>query len=82
MRTLKVVSLIQAQASYGIYLNADALGNVQADTDGNLPTRFDLFVGGNSNMNWGARLGYETITNKTAALDEEAAGLTSQFLLS
>ena len=63
-----------ASLNYGIYLNADALGNVQADTAGNLPTRFDLFLGGNSNMNWGARLGYETITNKTATLDEEASG--------
>ena len=63
-----------ASLNYGIYLNADALGNVQADTAGNLPTRFDVFVGGNSNMNWGARLGYETITNKTATEDEDATG--------
>jgi len=63
-----------ASLNYGIYLNADALGNVQADTAGNLPTRFDVFVGGNSNMNWGARLGYQTITNKTATEDEDATG--------
>jgi hypothetical protein len=63
-----------ASMNYGIYLNADALGNVQADSSTNNPTRFDIFVGGNSNMNWGARLGYETITNKTATLDEDATG--------
>ena len=59
--------------NYGIYLNADALGNVQASSAGN-PNRFDVFVGGNTNMNWGARLGYQTVTNKTAALDEDASG--------
>ena len=64
-----------ASMNYGIYLNANALGNVQQDTNNNNPNRFDLFVAGNGNMNWGARLGYETITNKTAALDESASGL-------
>ena len=64
-----------ASMNYGLYLNADALGNVQAAANDNNPTRFDVFVGGNSMMNWGARLGYETVTNNVSGQTaQEASG--------
>jgi hypothetical protein len=61
-----------ANLNYGLYLNADAYtGNVQDGTGALSPQRFDLFVGGNAGMNWGARLGYQSLTQ--SANDEEAS---------
>ena len=56
-----------ASLNYGLYLNADAYdsstgGNVQNGTTTN-PQRFDLFLSSQKTSSWGARLGYETMTD-------------------
>jgi hypothetical protein len=59
--------------NYGLYLNSNNLGNVSEGIN-DTPDRFDVFVGGNTNMNWGARIGYQSITDKSNDLDEDASG--------
>ena len=55
--------------NYGLYLNSDAHGNV----DNNLnPARVDLVVGGDAGLNWGLRLGYESM--EAAGSNHEASG--------
>ena len=51
--------------SYGLYLNSDVRGNVSitlvpAGATTIDPARLDLFLKGNSGMNWGVRLGRVT----------------------
>jgi hypothetical protein len=60
-----------ASVNYGVYLNADALGNVQDGTAVNAQ-RFDVFVSGNSGMSWGARLGYASVMDDSN--NEDANG--------
>jgi hypothetical protein len=55
--------------NYGLYFNSGAHGNV----DNNLsPARVDLVVGGDAGLNWGLRLGYESM--EAAGLNHEASG--------
>ena len=78
----KVVFLTPQQPKYGLYLNADAYdssagGNVQNGTTTN-PQRFDLFLSSQKTSDWGARLGYETMTdtanNEEVSLDLSTPG--------
>ena len=55
--------------SYGLYLNSSAQGNLGNSAGGAAPGRLDLFLKGNSGMNWGVRLGYESITVDAANED-------------
>ena len=55
-----VTLTLQQVLNYGVYLNADALGNVQDGSAVNAQ-RFDVFASGNSGMSWGARLGYSSV---------------------
>ena len=54
--------------SYGLYLNSDVNDNLADSSAGAQPVRADLFVKGNSGMNWGVRLGYESITADAGSL--------------
>ena len=67
--------------NYGVYLNStDTYGNVADATSvdfGNgavavVPGRLDLFLSGNSGMDWGVRLGYESVDSETN--NEEGSG--------
>ena len=49
--------------SYGVYLGSDINNNLSSASSGAQPARLDLFVKGNSGMDWGVRLGYESVTN-------------------
>ena len=64
-----------ASVNYGVYLGADALGNVQ---DGSTVTaqRFDVFAAGNSGMNWGARLGYSSVMDDSSNEDSNGFDLS------
>ena len=57
--------------SYGLYLNSTAHGdNVQTSgANGVDPGRLDLFLKGNSGMNWGVRLGYSSILVDASNID-------------
>ena len=48
--------------NYGIYLNSSEHGQLASSASGAAPGRLDVFLQGNSGMNWGVRLGYESIT--------------------
>ena len=63
--------------NYGVYLNStDTYGNVGDATAVNgaaiVPGRLDLFLSGNSGMDWGVRLGYESVDSETNS--EEGSG--------
>ena len=53
--------------NYGLYLNStDTYGNVQDSDAGTIGAgRIDLFLSGNSGMDWGVRLGYSRIEVNT-----------------
>jgi len=52
-----------ASMSYGLYLNSSEHGQLASSGVATAadPARLDLFLRSNSGMNWGVRLGYETI---------------------
>ena len=47
--------------NYGLYFNAQPHGNVGGIANVFEPGRADLFVGGDAGLNWGLRLGYESL---------------------
>jgi hypothetical protein len=55
--------------NYGLYINSDINNNLANSASGANPARFDLFLKSNSGMNWGVRLGYESITVDAANED-------------
>ena len=56
--------------NYGLYFNSATRGNVQQETASTIdPARVDVFLRSNSGMNWGVRLGYESITRDAASAD-------------
>jgi hypothetical protein len=57
--------------SYGLYLNSSEHGQLASSSTGAAPARLDLFLRSNSGMNWGVRLGYETIN--IDATDEDGS---------
>jgi len=62
-----------ASMSYGLYLNSSEHGQL-ANAGTVDPGRIDLFLRSNSGMNWGVRLGYESI--EVGALDGSAFDLS------
>jgi hypothetical protein len=60
--------------NYGLYINSDVSANLAGSALGAQPARFDLFLKSNSGMNWGVRLGYESIT-----IDPNEDGSTFDF---
>jgi hypothetical protein len=62
--------------NYGIYLNSSEHGQLGTSSTTAQPGRLDVFLQGNSGMNWGVRLGYETITVDAANEDGSAFDLS------
>jgi hypothetical protein len=62
--------------SYGLYIGSDINNNL-AGVGTVQPARFDLFLKGNSGMNWGVRLGYESITADAGAFGAGAPAADS-----
>jgi hypothetical protein len=63
-----------ASMSYGLYLNSSEHGQLDSSTGTGVtvdPARVDLFLRSNSGMNWGVRLGYESVT--VDATDEDGS---------
>jgi len=65
--------------SYGLYLNSSEHGQLgSASADGGTtftvdPARVDVFLRSNSGMNWGVRLGYESVTIEGATDQDGSA---------
>jgi len=66
-----------ASMSYGLYLNSSEHGQLASatGTGGAVvdPARVDLFLKSNSGMNWGVRLGYESVTIEGATDQDGSA---------
>ena len=61
--------------NYGLYFNSDAHGNVVDGISALVEAaRVDLLVGGDAGLNWGLRLGYESV--EAAAAMMKLLGLT------
>lgn len=55
---------------YGLYLNSSEHGQLASAAAGAVaPGRLDVFLKGNTGVNWGVRLGYETVTRDASSED-------------
>lgn len=63
--------------NYGVYLNSSAHGNLGNATGDLAPAKLDLFMSGNGGFNWGARIGYASVTSDAA--DESGTGMDLSF---